>query len=121
MKTVQIVVTANKGSASKREMTFSRAMPTSIEEAVKVFGAELVFEHFNDSITIAFQARARGLMARVDDKHLTGDAIEEKMATWSPKLRAAADPQKKVDAIKDTLSKMDPKARATLLKELAKA
>lgn len=120
MKTVQIVVTANKGE-NAREMSFNRDFPVSIAEAVKVFGEAFVFDHFEDSLTIAFQARARGLMAREGDKRLGDKDITEKMVAWVPKSRAAADPQKKVESIKATLANMDPKARAALLKELAKA
>lgn len=121
MKTIQIEVTANANTDKARALKFPFAMPETVAEAVKKFGEVVVLSHFVDSVTIAFQANARGKMAKEGDKRKSDKDITLAMATWGPKLRASADPEKRVADIKASVAKMDPETRKALLAELAKA
>lgn len=122
MKTIQIVATANKGEKTERALTISRQMPTTVEEATKVYGGlDRLLALAEDSFVIAAQQRMRTMLAKTGDERMADKDIVDDMAKWTPKARKAADPEKAKAKVASLFKGMDAKARAALLKELAKA
>lgn len=119
MKTIEIVTRTMDGKGNaKRELTCPMKLPETIEEAVKMFGAETVLSHFEDNIIIGFQANVRGKLAKDGDDRMSDKAIVESMATWKPGQRKLADPKKKAESIKAVFAKLDPATRKALLADL---
>ena len=122
MKSIQIVATANKGEKGERSLTISRQMPTTVDEAVKVYGgAERLLALAEDSFVISAQQRMRGMLTKTGDDKMADKAIADEMSKWTPKARKEADPKAKADKVKSLVKGLDEKARKALIAELAKA
>lgn len=112
---------ANKGEKNQRQVSFSYEIGDNIAAVTKQFGEKLVYQYFVDNLTIAVQARARGLMNKNGDKRMVDADIVKAMGSYVPKLRGDVDPQKKTEAVKKAVSSMSKEDRAKLIKELQAA
>lgn len=97
----------------------------NLQEAVALFGEEVVFNRFTSACVIDAQARIRNLMGDLTDKEgnvtraaLSEEEIVAEMANWKPGVKKAAKKTAKEKA-QDLLAGLDPDARAALLADLA--
>lgn len=115
-----IVAVANKGQSNERSVSFNYEMGSTIEELVKQFGADIVYQHAVDNLVIAVQARTRSLLNREGDDFMKEGDVVKAMVAYKPKGRKAADPAKKKEAVTKAVASMSAAERKALLAELAK-
>tara|TARA_R100000655_G_scaffold80569_2_gene119994 strand:- start:119 stop:460 length:342 start_codon:yes stop_codon:yes gene_type:complete len=85
----------------------------NVQEAIEMFGEDVVFAGFTKSAKITAQSAIRRyLTAGVDE-----DGIQEKMNSWKPgvALERVSDP---VSAIKNKFANLDDDAKLELIKQL---
>lgn len=94
-------------------VTFEYDFGDTIEDANKIFGAEVVWAFAKRALVIAAQGYARGLLK----SEKTVEEIQAAFETWKPGApRAKADP---VEKAREQWSKMSAEDRANLLREFA--
>ena len=87
-----------------------------LDEASKLFGADVVFTNFRASAKITAQAAMR----RYIDGGLSAEQVAEKMAGWKPGValeRAAIDPVKAILGKWETMSKEEKQKLLSDLRE----
>ena len=105
--------TSIKATKNDNSATISYNFGEGVDEAVELFGADVVFAGFVKSATITAQANMR--------RHLEAGASEEdiqaKMGDWKPGVvaRRTKDP---VGAIKNKFANLDADAQKELIKAL---
>lgn len=77
--------------------------PETLDEAVKMWGEDIVFTNMNKSVIIQLQSKVRGMMRATGDKAMTEKDIIKALATWVPKkgresLTAAEKMQKAIES-----------------------
>lgn len=118
-KVIEIAARLTNGKGGiVRELKCPTRMPETMEEAVKMFGAECVLGLFVDAFTVAKQANMRLKMAKEGDDRMTDKAILESMSEWKPGQRKAVDPAKKAEKIRADFAKLDPALRKEILSML---
>jgi hypothetical protein len=101
-----------KASKDGMEAAVDFKVGENLEEAVKLFGEEVIFHKLKQQIAKDAQAVIRAhLVAGKDEPQ-----IKEYFKTWKPALG----PSKKdpVDKLLDIFGKLDPEAKAAALKQI---
>jgi len=114
---VEVAITAKKKMGDEdREATISVDFGDSLQEAVEMFGEDVVFSNFKASAKITAQAAMR----RYIESGLNADQIAEKMDTWKPgvALERVIDP---IKALMGKWAKMSPEEKKELLTALKEA
>lgn len=102
-------VTAEREGGAKVEVDYD--FGEDLDQLVNKFGADVVFSHARRSFVVTLQSFIRTQM----DRGKSETEIQEAVNEWRPGQRKQGkSPQEKVQ---DMLAKMDPSARAALLKE----
>lgn len=108
-----------KSNPAKREITLP--MPEilkceTLADLVKLQGETLCVNHIKQQVTIAFRAKVRNLLEKVDDNgdpEYTDDQIKKKIdPNWVPELRVTKTAQERA---LEALGKLDPETRKAVL------
>jgi glycyl-tRNA synthetase beta subunit len=118
MATITANIKGADGKTDVRTIAAEYEFGKNLDEAVKLFGAGVVFEHFVDSATIALQAFMRGRMRLEGEKHQSDATIVEAVKTWKPSQRKPADPAKRAETVRKLTGSMTAEQRAALIAEL---
>lgn len=93
----------------------------TLEEAVELFGADVVFSRFKGAAVVDLQAMIR----RLQKAGKTDKEIQEHCAQWKPSVGRASGPRKtKEERLAELLSQMSPEERKRAIaaaREAAKA
>jgi hypothetical protein len=109
-------ITTNAPSVD-RELTVTFDLGSSLDEAVKLFGKEIVFSHFQDNAVIALQGFVRSRLARTDDKYLSDAAIKAAVKNSFKLGGRTIDPSKRIERVSKDFAKLDDKTRAKLFRD----
>jgi hypothetical protein len=107
-----IRVTASKRVGDEdREAEIMYNFGSNIEEAIELFGADVVFTNFRVAGKIALQARMRSRIEK-------GQDVSELATLWKPGIQLERTPVNPVTAAKNAYANMTPEERAAFLEEL---
>jgi hypothetical protein len=117
-------ITAKVNSSDREAVTVTYDFGDNLDEAVSLFGAEVVFARFAAAATVDLQGVIRrhmvdqlGKDGQVTSAAKSDEEIAELVANWKPGL---AKPKKSAkEKLTDMLAALDPEARAALLAEYA--
>lgn len=84
----------------------------TLDDAVALFGAEVVMNNFKQNAVISAQSRMRALLVQ----GLEGDALQEKLDEWKPGVKTSTR-KSPVDKLKDLLAGRSPEEIAALIAE----
>jgi len=102
-----------KNPSVERDLSIDYNFGATLEEAVEMFGAEVVFSGFVADAKVGLQAYVRARLGKTDEEFMTDEQIIAEAEAWKPGQRKqAADPMAKLQAL---LAKLSPEQRAALL------
>ena len=107
------IVATKKIEGVEKQATFVFDFGGNVDEAIKLFGADVVYANFVRSAVITAQAAMR----RYLEDGLNNDEIVAKMQAWKPGVQM----ERVVDPVAATLSKfasMTPEEQAALISKL---
>jgi len=108
-------VSARIGGKKGTRATASYNFGKNLDEAVKIFGAELVFHKFEAAGVIDLQAYMRRVMANnVTEKKEPNAGLTEAVKAWKPGMRAPAKTRK--EKMLSDWDKLSPEEKAELRK-----
>ena len=119
----QISATATVDDNHTREITVVKNFGHSLEDAVELFGPDLVFNRFKAAVTIDCQVQMRRLALDAVDRNgtvtrvaLSNDAIQDHISDWKPSIKSTERKSTK-DKLNDLLGKMSDDERAAFLSQ----
>lgn len=93
-------------------VSFPYEFGADLQEAIALFGEDIVWNYALRGLTIASQGYARGMIKSGKN----AEEIVEAMKTWKPGMpRPSRSPE---DKIRDLMEKMSPEDREALLQEI---
>ena len=99
-----------------RALTVDFEIGGTVEKAIELFGADVVYSNFEDSVVIALQSLVRRYLEKTGEKAVDDDYIREKVAAWKPGIGAKrSDP---IEALLSRFNKMSPEKQAEILAKL---
>lgn len=102
-----------KNPSVNREIVVDYNFGATLEEAIELFGTDVVFSSFVADCKVGLQAFVRARLGKTDEEYMTDEQILAEVEGWKPGQRKqAADPMAKLQAL---LSKLSPEQRAALL------
>ena len=108
-------------SESDREVSVPYSFGSNLDEAVSLFGHEVVFNRFKAAAVIDLQSLIRrGIRATNEDgtPKYSDDDILAQAAKWAPGIRSV-NRKTKADKIKDMFKDMSEEDRAALIAQLS--
>lgn len=118
METVQATATLTDedGNSTGEKVTGSVEYDfgANLDEAVEVFGADIVYAQFKQNATIALQ----GIMRRAIQSGKSGDELQAAVAEWKPGVRTRTG-KSPADKIKTLLAGKSPEEIAEILNAVA--
>jgi len=84
----------------------------TLDDAVELFGAEVVMNNFKQNAVISAQSRMRALLGQ----GITGDDLQAKLDEWKPGVKTSTR-KSPVDKLKDLLAGRSPEEIAALIAE----
>jgi len=101
---------------TNRSLTVEYDFGGTIERAIELFGAEVVYSNFEDNVVIALQGLVRRYLEKVGDKAVDDDYIRAKVAEWKPGVGTKrSDP---FEALIARFNKMSPEKKEEILAKL---
>ncbi len=89
----------------------------TLEEAIGMFGAEVVYSNFKQNAVIGLQALVRRYLEAKDDKYKSDAEIVEKAEAWKPDIATIKTTDKKA-LVMEAFAKMSDEDKKALLEQL---
>ncbi len=115
------IVVEAKIPSTEQEVSVEYDFGDTVEEAIQIFGADVVFSNFKSACTVTLQGFMRGQMKVDKEGNAKSDEeIAAAVAGWTPGQRASRS-KSKGEKLKELLAGMDESQIAELLAEATAA
>lgn len=98
----------------QRTVSIDYNFGSNIDEAVEIFGADVVYQKAIDALVIDCQANIRRRIAKGE----TDEQIETALASWKPTLGSSGPRKSHAEKVSDMLGKLSAEERAAVLAQL---
>ena len=106
-----------KNTDTKRALELTTDFGKDVQDAIKKFGAEVVFSLYEDAATIQAQGKARAMLGvkKGADGYKSDETIKKEMSAHKPHIGRKSDPVKRKARMLNTFKNANEAERAEIL------